>query len=296
MEGLLALSDELATAVDRAGRAIVGIAARPRLGSTGVHWRQGLVVTANHTVHTDEGITVTRADGRTVGAVLAARDPAIDVAILKVDGLDVGIAELADSSAARVGHIVLALGAGPRASLGVISAIGADGSTDTVAGDLLSLDLTLYPGFSGGPLVNAAGQVLGLITSGRSRHLQLAVPAATVSRVVDELARRGRLPHAYLGVGTQPVRLPVSIREQLSLAQETAVIVVDVQPDSPAAHGGLALGDIILSLGGATIAEPNDLRRVLRPDRVGQRLAVSLWRGGGARDVEVVVAERSPRA
>ena len=289
MEGLLALSQDLATAVDRAGGAVLGVAARPRLGSTGVHWRRGLVVTANHTVQTDGGITVTRADGRTVGATLAARDPAIDIAILKADGLDGGIAEIADSSAARVGHIVLALGAGPRASLGVISAIGADGT------DLLGLDLTLYPGFSGGPLVNAAGQVLGLITSGRSRHLQVAVPSATVSRVVDELTRRGRLPQAYLGVGTQPVRLPASIREQLSLAQETAVIVVDVQPDSPAARGGLTLGDIVLSLGGTTITEPNDLRRVRRPDRVGQRLAASVWRGDRARDIEVVVAERSGR-
>lgn len=288
MEGLLALSNDLAAAVDRAGRAVVGVVARPRLGSTGVHWRQGLVVTANHTVHTDEGITVTRGDGRALPAVLAARDPAIDLAILKVEGLD-GVADLADSSAARVGHIVLALGAGPRASLGVISAIGGEG------GDLLSLDLTLYPGFSGGPLVNAGGQVLGLLTSGRSRHLQVAVPGATVSRVVDELTRRGRLPHAFLGVGTQPVRLPATIRERLSLAQETAVIVVDVQPDSPAARGGLVLGDIVLSLGGATITEPNDLRRVLRPDRVGQRLAVSVWRGDGARDLEVVVAERAAR-
>ena len=296
MEGLLAFSGELAEAVDRAGRAVVGVAARPRLGSTGVHWRQGLVVTANHTVRTDEGIMVTQADGRTVGAVLVAQDPALDVAILKVDGLDGGIAELADSSAARVGHIVLALGAGPRASLGVISAIGKDGSTDTAGGDLFGLDLTLYPGFSGGPLVNAGGQVLGLITSGRSRHLQIAVPGAAVSRVVDELARRGRLPHAYLGVGTQPVRLPPSLREQLSLAQETAVIVVDVQPDSAAARGGLALGDIILSLGGTTITEPHDLRRVLRPDRVGQRLAVSVWRTDGVREIEVEVAERPGRA
>ena len=289
MEGLVALSNDLATAVDRAGRAVVGVAARPRLGSTGVHWRQGLVVTANHTVHTDDGITITRNDGRALGAVVAARDSAIDVAILKVDGLDAGTAELADSSAARVGHIVLALGAGPRASLGVISAIGGDDN------NLLSLDLTLYPGFSGGPLVNAAGQVLGLLTSGRSRHLQAAVPAAIVSRVVDELARRGRLPHAFLGIGTQPVRLPTVIREQLGLAQETAVIVVDVQPDSPAARGGLVLGDIVLSFGGTTITEPNDLRRVLRPDRVGQHLTVSVWRGDSARDLAVVVAERAAR-
>jgi S1-C subfamily serine protease len=292
MDGLLALSNDLATAVDRAGRSVVGVTARPRLHSTGVHWRQGVVVTANHTVQVDDGITVTRPDGRTVGAALVARDPAIDVAILKVDAFDGDVAEIADSSGARVGHIVLALGAGPRASLGVISAI----SVEEVAGDALSLDLTLYPGFSGGPLVNTAGQVLGLLTSGRSRHLQLAVPSATVSRVVDEVVRRGHLPHAYLGVGTQPVRVPASIRERLSLAQQTAVIVVDVKTGSPAALGGLSIGDVILSLGGMTITDPYDLKRVLRPDRVGQRLVVSVWRGDEPRDLEVVVAERPPRA
>ena len=292
MDGLLALSNDLATAVDRAGRSVVGVTARPRLHSTGVHWRQGFVVTANHTVQLDDGITVARPDGRSVSAALVARDPAIDVAILKVDALDVGVAEIADSSAARVGHIVLALGAGPRASLGVISAIG----VEDVAGDVLSLDLTLYPGFSGGPLVDTAGQVLGLLTSGRSRHLQLAVPSVTVSRVVDEVVRRGHLPHAYLGVGTQPVRVPASIRERLSLAQQTAVIVVDVKAGSPAAHGGLSIGDVILSLGGTTITDPYDLRRVLRPDRVGQRLVVSVWRADEPRDLEVVVAERPARA
>src|SRR5207244_8670004 len=135
---------------------------------------------------------------------------------------------------------------GPRASLGVISAIG----IEEVAGDALSLDLTLYPGFSGGPLVNTAGQVLGLLTSGRSRHLQLAVPSATVSRVVDEVVRRGHLPHAYLGVGTQPVRLPASIRERLSLAQQTAVIVVDLQAGSRAAHRVPSMGAATLSLAG----------------------------------------------
>jgi S1-C subfamily serine protease len=296
MDGLLALSNELAAAVDRAGRSVVGVAARPRLHSTGVHWRQGFVVTANHTVQIEEGITVTRPDGRTVAATLAARDPAIDVAILKVDTFDVGVAEVADSSAARVGHIVLALGAGPRASLGVISAIGGEEDSENVAPEVLSLDLTLYPGFSGGPLVNTAGHVLGLLTSGRSRHLQLAVPATSVNRVVDELVRRGHLPHAYLGVGTQPVRLPASIRERLGLAQQTAVIVVDVQPGSPAASGNLSIGDVILSIGGTSITDPYDLKRVLRPDRVGQRLAVSVWRADGPRELEVVVAERPARA
>ena len=285
MDELLALSNALASAVDHAGRAVVGVSARSRLGSTGVHWRPGLVVTANHTVQIDEGITVARPDGGVVAATLAGRDPAIDVAVLKVDGFDVESAEVADSSAARAGHIVLALGTGPRASLGIVSAIGEEGA--------LSLDLTLYPGFSGGPLVNTAGQVLGLVTSGRSRHLQLAISSATVSGIVDEVIRRGHLPHAYLGVGTQPVRLPASIRERLGRGHQTAVIVTDVRAESPAAKGGLWIGDIILSLGGTPVADPSDVRRLLRPDRVGQRLSVSVWRGDGPRELEVVVAERA---
>ena len=285
MDELLALSNALASAVDHAGRAVVGVSARSRLGSTGVHWRPGLVVTANHTVQIDEGITVARPDGGVVAATLAGRDPAIDVAVLKVDGFDVESAEVADSSAARAGHIVLALGTGPRASLGIVSAIGEEGA--------LSLDLTLSPGFSGGPLVNTAGQVLGLVTSGRSRHLQLAISSATVSGIVDEVIRRGHLPHAYLGVGTQPVRLPASIRERLGRGHQTAVIVTDVRAESPAAKGGLWIGDIILSLGGTPVADPSDVRRLLRPDRVGQRLSVSVWRGDGPRELEVVVAERA---
>src|SRR5262249_15551655 len=125
MDRLLALSDELAAAVERASRAVFAVHARPRTPSTGVHWRAGLVVTANHTVQLDAEITVTRPDGRSVAARLVGRDPALDLAALTVDAGDVPMAELGDSDAVRVGHMVLALGAGPRASWGVVSAVGA---------------------------------------------------------------------------------------------------------------------------------------------------------------------------
>jgi len=296
MDSLSALSDALAGAVERAGGSIFGVNARPRLGSTGVHWRQGLVVTANHTVHLDDDIPVARPDGQIVRAGLVGRDPAIDVAVLKVETADVPVAEVADSGSVRVGHIVMALGTGPRASWGIVSAMGAERRPRHAGGDLLSLDLTLYPGFSGGPLVNTEGRVIGLITSGASRHLQLAVPAATVNRVLDDVARRGRIPQAYLGVATQHVRLPQAVRERLNLAQHTAVIVVDVQPGSPAAQGGLSIGDVIVALGGTTVSDPVDLRGALRPEHVGQRLRVSAWRGDEPREFEVVVAERPRRS
>jgi S1-C subfamily serine protease len=296
MDGLLTLSNELAAAVEHASRAVFGVNARPRLASTGVHWRPGLIVTADHTVEADDEITVTRPDGRVVAATVAGRDPTIDISILKVDAPDVAVADVGDSDAVRVGHIVLAVGAGPRASWGVVSAIGDGRGAPKLAGELLDLDLTLYPGFSGGPLVDVQGRVIGINSSGASRHLQLAIPAAAVNRVVDELGRRGRIPRAYLGVGTQPVRLPEVMRQRLDVDQHTAVIVVDVQPESPAASAGLVIGDVILSLGGTSITDPAELKRVLRPDRVGQSLTASVLRGGEPRDVQVTVGERQRRS
>jgi S1-C subfamily serine protease len=287
MNGLQSLSNDLAAAVERAGRAVFAVNGRARLGSTGVHWRPGLVVTADHTVHVDEEVTITGPDGRALTARVAGRDPTIDVAVLKVDAPGVAVAEVADSDAVRVGHIVLALGAGPRASWGVVSSVG--------DARMLHLDLTLYPGFSGGPLVDAQGRVVGINTSGASRHWQLAIPAAAVNRVVDELQRRGRIPRAYLGVSTQAVRLPEPVRQRLNLDQQTAVIVVEVQPGSPAAAAGLTIGDVIVSLGATRIADPTDLKSALRPDRVGESVTASVLRGGEPKDLPVTVGERPRR-
>ena len=296
MDGLLTLSNDLAAAVERAGQVVFGVNARTRLGSTGVHWRSGLIVTANHTVRVDEDITVTRPDGRAIAATVAGRDPAIDIAVLKVDAPDVAVADLGESNAVRVGHLVLAVGRGPCASWGVVSAIGEGRGPRSAGGALFSLDLTLYPGFSGGPLVNAQGQVIGVNSSGTSRHLQLAIPSAAVTRVVDELVRRGRLARPYLGVGTQPVSLPESLRQRFNLEQPTAVIVVAVQPSSPAASAGLLMGDVIVSLGGTSITDPGDLASVLRPDHVGEEMTVSVLRGGEPRDIRITVGERPRRS
>jgi S1-C subfamily serine protease len=293
MNTLLALSGELAAAVERTGRAMFAVHGRPRVPSTGVHWRPGLVVTANHTVHADEELRLTRPDGGSVTGALVGRDPARDLAVVRVEAAEVPVAELGDSDAVRVGHIVLALGVGPRASCGVVSAIGA-ARTRNADGALFSLDLTLYAGFSGGPLVDAAGRVVGISTSGMSRQMQLAVPASSVSRAVDDLARHGRIPQGYLGIGTQPVRLPDAMRAQLGLEQEQALIVVEVQPESPAA-AGLLIGDLILSLDGEAVTDPLELRRLLRAERIGQRITARVVRGGEARDVQLTVGERPSR-
>jgi S1-C subfamily serine protease len=245
-------------------------------------------------VHTDEDLTVTSPNGQPAAATVIGRDSAVDIAVLKVGVSDVAVADVGDSDAVRVGHMVLAVGAGPRASWGVISAIGAAWSRRSES-DVFSLDLTLYPGFSGGPLIDARGFVVGLNTSGAARHRQLAIPAQTVSRIVDAVLRHGRIPHAYLGVGTQQVRVPESFRGEGDQGQRTALIVVDVQPGSPAA-GALLVGDVILSLDGTPISDPLDLRAMLRPERIGHRLAASVIRAGRVLDVDVTIGERPGRA
>lgn len=288
------LSNALAGAVERASKSMVAVHGRARLPSTGVLWRDGLVVTANHTVETDGDVPLIGPAGERLAARVAGRDAGLDIAVLRADASGLAVADVADDGELRVGHLVLALGSGPRASAGIVSALSLRGESKT--DDAIAVDLTLYPGFSGGPLIDVAGRVVGVTTSGASRHLQCAVRAGAVGRLVEQVVRTGRIPRAYLGVATQPVELPDQVRDRLHLAQRTAVIAVNVRADGPAAAAGLMLGDVIVSIGGVTVAEPGDLLGALRPERVGGVVAVSILRGGEPRDLQVTVGERPPRA
>lgn len=294
MDALLSLSNDLAGAVAHAGRAVVTVHARHRLPSTGVHWRPGVVVTAEHTVRRDEEITITAPDGRTRPAILAARDPGTDLAVMRIEDSELPTADLGDTGALRVGHMVLALGYGPRASWGVISALG--GRWRTWRGgeidQLLRLDLTLYPGFSGGPLVDARGRVVGLNTSGMSRSLRIAIPVTTVSRVIDELLTRGRVARPYLGIGTQPVRLPEALSRRLAVPVEGGLIVVNTEPDGPAARAGLLMGDIVVALDGTPVRDTDDVQAVLGAKPVGATLTASIIRAGAPTEISITVGER----
>jgi S1-C subfamily serine protease len=295
MTTVMDLSNALADAVDRAARSVFAVHGRPRLSSTGVHWRPGLVVTASHTVEPDREVALTSPDGRTLSAQVAGRDPGLDIAVLRAEAGSAPVADIAPDAELRIGHLVLALGAGPRASAGIVSALDArDGRS--AAGETCAVDLTLYPGFSGGPLIDVLGRVVGITTSGASRQLQYAIRAAAVIRLAEYVAQRGKIPRAYLGVGTQPVALPEELQQRLGLEQRTAVIAVNVRSDSPAAAAGLVIGDVIVSVGGDPIAEPEDLVVVLRPERVGQELTVRILRGGEPRELRVTIGERPQRA
>jgi S1-C subfamily serine protease len=283
--------------VEHVAGAVVAVNARPRLASTGVHWRPGIIVTADHTVRSDEDITIARPDGRTVAASLVGRDPGTDLAVLRIHDTDLPTADPGDPGSLKVGHIVLAVGHGPRASWGIVSLLG--GRWHTSRGgeidQLMRLDLTLYPGFSGGPLVDVQGRVVGINTSGLSRQLELAIPVSTVARVIDELIDKGRISRGFLGVGLQPVRLPESLRRTLTAAPEIGLIVVSVQPEGPAAKSGLLLGDVLVTLDGTSVSAPEDAQAVVGARPVGSTIMATILRAGAPAEVRLTVGERPPR-
>jgi S1-C subfamily serine protease len=295
---LLGLSNNLADAVENAGKSIVAIHARRHSPSSGVYWKDGVIVTADHTIEREENITVTLPDGRSLPASLAGRDSGTDVAVLKVENANLPVAEVGDASTLKVGHIVLAVArpgeVGLSASWGAVSAVG--GSFRTWAGgqidQLVRPDLTLYPGFSGGPLIDAQGRVVGINTSGLSRSMALTIPATTVSRVAEQLLTTGRIARGYLGIAMQSVRLPDSQVTALGLSRNTGLIVVSVESDGPAEQAGVLVGDILVALDGNPVSNTDDIQGMLGSDRVGKTVAARVIRGGSPADVSLTVGER----
>ena len=290
MSTLSVLSNDLAGAAERAARSVVAVHGRQHMPSSGVLWRKDVVVTAEHALKRDEEITVTLPDGRNVAATLAGRDPGTDLAVLKVDAGTSSVAELGDTASLKIGHMVLALGRsgerGISASLGVISGLGGAWRTWRAGhvGQLVRLDVTLYPGFSGGPLVDGEGRIVGVNTSGLSRVMAVAIPVSTVNRAVKDLLEKGRIARGYLGLGMHPVRLPDG---------RAGVIVIHVQPDGPAGKAGVLIGDVLLKLNGTPLTDNDDVHAQLGPDSIGKRLQAAIVRAGADRQLEIAVGERT---
>jgi S1-C subfamily serine protease len=294
---LESLSNELASAVEAGGRAVVAIHARRRIPASGVHWRQGVIVATNHTIQRDDNITVTLPDGTTAAVTLAGRDPSTDLAVLRLAGQSLATAQLRRDPSPSVGEFVIALGRpGPRltASWGVVSSVA--GAWRTWHGaeidSLLRLDVSIYDGFSGGPLIDAAGRVLGINTSGLARGTPVTIPIATVERTVGELLERGTIRRAYLGIGTQPVRVPQSLARRLELENTIGLLIASVEPGGPADRDGVLLGDVLLALDGAAVSDPTDVLARLGGDRVGRPIALQVIRGGEVKTLQVTPGER----
>ena len=290
------LSNDLADVVDAAAPGVARVAARRRHAASGVVWsEEGVVVTAHHVIEREDDITVTFDGGTAIEAELVGRDPSTDVAVLKAQATGLRTATWADDASARVGHLVLALGRpanGVAATLGVVSALSgpwrtpAGGSLDRY----LQTDVVMYPGFSGGPLVDSAGGVLGINTSALVRGVALTVTRTSLNGIVETLLSHGRIRRGYLGIGTQPVALPDRLRELTG--QDSGLLVSSVQPDSPADKAGFLLGDTLVELDGKSVSVPDDLMSLLSGTIIGRSTSARVVRGGELVQLDVTVGER----
>ena len=294
LEVLPKLSDALADTIATAGPGVVRVEGRKRMPASGTVWSPDTVVTAHHVVEHDDNINVGLADGRTVPASVVGRDPTTDLAVLRSEGAGLTAPIWAEPEGLRLGHLVLALGRpgqSVRATLGIVSVLGKAWHTATggLLDPYLESDVVMYPGFSGGPLVNVAGNYLGINTSAILRGASMAVPTPTIRRVVETLLTHGRIRRGYLGVGSQPVRLPQGLAEQVG--QESGLMVVSVAPGSPAELNGLHMGDAIFALAGRPVRYVDDLLAMLSGDLIDKAVTLSIVRGGEVKELTVTIGE-----
>lgn len=299
---LIALSNALAQATERAAASAVAVHTETRGSSSGVMWRTGVIVTAEHALRRDEDIQITLPDGRVANATLVGRDSSTDLAVLKCPEVASPIAETADVSSIKPGSLTLVVGrtraSGPVAALGAVSLVAPERRTWTGAAfaPYVRLDVGLQPTAAGGAVIDAHGRVLGIATPRFARFGAIAVTGPTVNRVVDMLLQKGRIPRGYLGVGLQPVRLPDALRQKLQGSEKTAAIVLEVEPEGPAHKAGIVIGDILVALSGHPISRLEDIHAQLAAESIGKSLPVKLVRGGALQDASIVVGERAQGA
>ena len=288
-------SNNLTVAVEKGGASTILVDARKRYPASGIAYADDLILTADHVV-TREDIKVTLPDGKNLSATVAGRDPGSDLALLRLSEKVLKSARISED--VKVGQLVLALGrpssAGMQASWGIVTAIA--GPARTHRGGLLdeyiSTETTPYPGFSGGPLVNTEGEVLGLNTSGLTHGSSLTIPAKVAWRIADALAKHGSVKRGYLGVRTQPVEIPEAARQSLKREQKSGLLVLWLEENGPAQQGGLFVGDTLVAVAGQPVSDPDDLFAALNSETVGKSVAVEVLRGGKLETVNVTVGER----
>jgi S1-C subfamily serine protease len=280
-------SDELARISEQAGKSVVSIHAGHRQSASGVLWRDNIVITAEHLIRDEEDIPVTLSPEKNTNAKVVGRDAATDLAALRLNEIaDLKPAQFGGASDLRIGNYVLALGRSRRGNLvasgGIIS--GLMGSWRTWQGSeieqFIRPDLTLYPGFSGGPLIDARGQFLGINTGGLRRSTPICIPHTTIARVCEELSTRGSVARPYLGIAVRPVQVSDRTREELGLGTPYGVLVIQIEPKGPADQAGMLIGDVLVRAGGESIADSEDLLDLLSKKRIGDDVEAYVVRGG----------------
>ncbi|HYW50184.1 MAG TPA: S1C family serine protease [Gemmatimonadaceae bacterium] len=298
MSTLAEISGQLADAVSTAAASVVAVHARPRLASTGVHWRDGVIVTTDATVRRTDDITVTLPDGQRIAATLAGRDPGTDLAALRIPTGLLPAAPRASAAELRTGALVLALARtgnnGPQATFGIVSCVG-DAWRTWRGGTLdrrIQSDLALHPGFGGGPLVTADGHIAGINSGGMSKPLCVTIPDSTIDRVLDSILNRGYVARGWLGASMQTVRFSDAATAKLGFDGRGGLVVLDVEHDSPAAHGGVMIGDVLVRIDDVRITQHDDVLTFLGSDRVGTTVQLQVVRGGEVVLVPVTIGER----
>ena len=240
-EALVALSDAIAGVVEASSAYTVTVFGRRRLPATGVVWDTDLVVTANHVVESDDGLTVEGPDGTPIAATVAGRDPGGDVAVLRVPGLGRSIAPKATTEA-RAGEYVLAIGkaglGNPRVSSGLINTVGAGLriGRGRLIEPVIQSEIVMLPGFSGGPLLNSRGDVLGINSSHLARGVSITLTITALTPVVEALAADGRLRSGYIGIGARAVGLTEQQIREAGLKQEVALVVLSIDEGGTGTH------------------------------------------------------------
>lgn len=293
---LRALSNQMADAVEQVSKAVVLVNGRERQPASGFVYAPSLILTASHVLERDENITVYTADKRTLPAKLVGRDMASDLAVLRVENLNIEPAKSATEEA-RVGQLVMIVGRaseeGPMASMGIVSAVG---GPLTVGRDLaleryIRTDAIPYPGFSGSPLIDTQGTVLGVLTTGLGNSVTLAIPHQLAQQVVNALVQFGYRKRGYLGIGSQFVQIPAA--QRANRAQEHGLLIVKVDEHSPAQRAGVMIGDILISVDGQAIKDPEDLKLALTSERVGKTIPVEVIRGSSVQTLQITVGQRN---
>jgi S1-C subfamily serine protease len=293
------ISSEFASAAEKVGSSVVAVHARRWMPTSGIEWKRGVVITVHHGVQRDEDIQVLLGAGRTVSAKLAGRDPSTDIAVLRIEEGSAGTPQLGDSTSLRLGHLVLALGRTRRGDLVASSGIigGISGEWRNRRGGHLDqhirLDLALYPGFSGGPLLNARGEVVGINTRGLAHGRAVTVPAATVNRVVEELLEKGYIARPYLGIAMQPVDVPENMRSKLPPQTRVGLLVMNVESGGPAEKAGVLLGDVLFEVGGETVERVDTIQDSLATAKIDDVLQIRVIRAGEIKPLSISLGERA---
>jgi S1-C subfamily serine protease len=288
-------SQELTDLVERTSLSVIAVHARWRFHSSGIHWAPGVIVTAQHALRVDDGITITRGTDKYEGEVVGG-DTGVDIAVLRIKGEHNLPVAARSEILPRPGALIATVGRNhesPNVGLGVVSSVG-DGTVTRLGGRLDSvvrLDLSLHPASSGGAVVDTSGGLIGMATSALSRVAVFCVPNATIDRIVKATLERGGLRRGYLGAGLQPVALPQHLRDKLGVRQARGLMAISVDSEASAGKAGMLIGDILLTWDGVELVRTEILQSLLS-DAVGKAVEFSIVRGGELVKVPVVVTER----